>query len=111
MAMERELLARGHRVARELGVRVMYKGDELGYQRLDLIVDDTIVVEIKSTTDLHKTAPRQLHNYLRATNLEVGLLLHFGPEARFYRIFSPNSVVHPGGSGTSASIRTSPPSE
>jgi hypothetical protein len=37
MALERELLARGHRVAREVGVWIMYKGTELGVQRLDMI--------------------------------------------------------------------------
>ena len=86
VALERELLARGHRVGREVGVRVMYKGEELGCQRLDLIVDDKLVVEIKSTQELRKGATRQLFNYLHATNLELGLLFHFGPEAKFYPV-------------------------
>jgi GxxExxY protein len=85
-ALERELRMRGHRVARELSVRVMYKGDEIGMQRLDMVVDDVIVVEAKSTRALHESASRQLYNYLHATTLEVGLLLHFGPKARFFRI-------------------------
>jgi GxxExxY protein len=85
MALERELRARGHHVAREVGVRVMYKGEELSHQRLDMIVDGKIVIEIKSSVDLHKSARRQVYNYLKATNLEVGLLLHFGPKATFYR--------------------------
>src|SRR5574338_630685 len=83
-ALELELRARGHRVARELCVPVSYKGRELGTQRLDLVVDDTVVVETKSTYELHRAAARQVRNYLRATHLEVGLLLHFGPEPRFY---------------------------
>ena len=91
MAMERELIARGHRVAREVSVNVIYKGDQLGSQRLDMIVDEKLVVEIKSTYDLHKAAPRQVFNYLKATNLEVGLLLHFGPEPRFYRMICGNT--------------------
>ena len=95
MAMERELMARGHRVAREIGVHVLYKGDELGCQRLDMIIDDKLIVEIKSTYKLHEAAPRQLFNYLRATNLEVGLLLHFGPEAKYFRIVSSNKQSHP----------------
>lgn len=74
MALERELIAREHNVAREMCVRVMYKGEELGVQRIDLIVDDKLVVETKSSPQLHKSATRQLYNYLRATNLEVGLL-------------------------------------
>jgi GxxExxY protein len=86
MALERELLGRGHRVAREFPVVVRYKGLELAYHRLDMVVDDRVVVEIKSSMKLAPQANRQLYNYLKATNLEVGLLLHFGPdEARFYR--------------------------
>lgn len=85
-ALERELLSRGHRVARELSVHVIYKGVEIGMQRLDMVVDDVLVVEAKSTQTLHESGSRQLYNYLHATNLEVGLLLHFGPRAQFFRI-------------------------
>ena len=92
LALERELLARGHRVAREVWVSVMYKGEELGKQRIDMIVDDTLVIEIKSTYDRHKAAARQLYNYLRGTNLRVGLLLHFGPAPCFYRVFVKHST-------------------
>ena len=88
-ALERELVARGHKVAREVWVTVMYKGTELGKQRLDMVVDDCIVIEVKSTHDLPKNATRQLFNYLRATDLKAGLLLHFGPEPRFFRISRP----------------------
>ena len=84
-ALEYELLGRGHRVAREVPVPVLYKGEILGTQRIDLIVDDRLIVETKSTHDLSRAAKRQVFNYLRATQLEVGLLLHFGPEAKFYR--------------------------
>ena len=87
LALERELRSRGHQVRREAGVCVMYKGEELAYQRLDMIVDDVLVVEVKWTAELHKGANRQVYNYLRATNLEVGLLLHFGPEAKVYRSY------------------------
>ena len=82
MALERELLGRGHRVGREVYVPVFYKGEELGRQRLDMIVDGRIIVEIKSTLHLDPVGRRQLYNYLRATRLEVGLLLHFGPDPK-----------------------------
>jgi GxxExxY protein len=91
LALERELLARGHAVTRELSVRIMYKGEELCTQRFDMVVDDRVVVETKATFDLHPSAQRQLYSYLRASNLEVGLLLHFGREARFYRLFCRNT--------------------
>ena len=67
-------VARGHRASREHCVRVLYKGDEIGMQRLDLVVDERLVLEIKSTQELHKSAVRQIYNYLHATSLELGLL-------------------------------------
>jgi GxxExxY protein len=90
MALERELRARGHRVAREVGVRIKYKGEELALHRIDMVIDEKIVVETKSTQELHRTAERQVYNYLRATGYQVGLLLHFGPEPRFYRMVFRN---------------------
>ena len=90
-AMERELMSRGHRVAREFGAIVYYKGEELTCQRLDMVVDERLVLEIKATRKLDDGATCQLFNYLRATNLEVGLLLHFGREARFFRIVCSNN--------------------
>ena len=95
MALERELAARGHHVAREAWVRVMYKGDDLGIQRIDMIVDEKLVVETKASSRLPECAARQLYNYLRATNLEVGLLLHFGPKASFHREICRNRRSNP----------------
>ena len=99
-ALERELLGLGLRVAREHWVRVYYDGAELCQQRLDFVVNERVVVEIKSTFELNKAAPRQLLNYLRATNLEVGLLFHFGPTPKFYRLYASN---------TNKSNRSNPP--
>ena len=90
LALEQELKERGHRIAREFGVNIVYKQRILAVQRLDMVVDDRIVVEVKSTRTLHETAARQVYNYLRASNLEVGLLLHFGPKASFFRLISSN---------------------
>jgi GxxExxY protein len=96
MALERELLARGHRVGREASVRIIYKGEELATQRLDMIVDEKLVVEIKSTAKLSDSAARQLFSYLHATNLRVGLLLHFGPTAKFRReVHAPPGGLRP----------------
>ena len=87
-ALERELRACGHHVAREHLIRVMYKGEELGHQKLDMLVDGKLIVETKATFALDKDASRQVYNYLRAGDFQVGLLLHFGPTPRFYRIES-----------------------
>ena len=93
MGLERELRARGHRVARQVGVWIMYKGEPLCEQRLDMVVDGVLVVEVKSGAQLPRIAPRQVYNYLKATNLEVGLLLHFGPDPAFYRLISSNALA------------------
>lgn len=86
-ALERELASRGLAIAREVGVRVTYKGEPIAIQRLDLVVEGKVIVEIKSAFELQHTAERQLYNYLRSSNFEVGLLLHFGPVPRFYRLY------------------------
>ena len=91
-ALELELMWRGHRVAREVWVTVMYKGFAVGKQRLDMLVDDVLVVEGKASYKLPNHASRQLYNYLKATNLDLSLLLHYGPEPEFFRITPPKST-------------------
>jgi GxxExxY protein len=93
-AMEHELRNAGRHVAREFATRVYYRGQEVGFHRLDLVVDLAVVVEIKSTPVLASSARRQLQNYLKATNLEVGILLHFGPKPKFERHYFPNNPVN-----------------
>ena len=92
LALEQELIARGHKVRREVWVDVTYKGKLLGRQRLDMIVDDKLIVEVKSTYQLRKEEARRVYSYLHATKLVVALLLHFGPEAKFYRMVSPQLI-------------------
>jgi GxxExxY protein len=75
------------------GVPVYYKGDVMSRQRIDMIVDQRLVVEAKATHELHKSAPRQVYNYLRATRLQVGLLLHFGPDPAFYRLVHTEQAI------------------
>ncbi len=84
-ALECELAKRGHGVARDLPVPVLYKGRQIACQRLDLVVDERVIVEIKATEKLSPAAQPQLISYLRATWFEVGVLLHFGPKPGFYR--------------------------
>lgn len=97
VALERELRALSHSVAREYAVHVIYKGEPIAFQRVDMLVDDTIVVEIKAGAVVPPFAERQLLNYLRATNLEIGLLLHFGPKPWFKRVASFNRRLGPTG--------------
>jgi GxxExxY protein len=88
-AMHHELSLRGINVVRELSVRVSYKGKDIAWQRLDMVVDGCVVVEIKALPNLPGGAARQVRNYLRGTGLEVGLILNFGVEPKFIRVYSP----------------------
>ena len=92
LALERELIEAGHRVDREAAVMVHYRGRPLARQRLDMIVDGKLAVEIKATRVLASDATAQLFSYLCATDLEVGLLFHFGPEPKFYRVLCENRL-------------------
>ena len=92
LALSQELRNRGHVVAREFLATIKYKGEALCQQRLDVVVDNRLVIEIKSAALLPPTAIRQLYNYLHATDFEVGLVLHFGPEPKFYRQILTNDL-------------------
>ena len=92
LALERDLLAKGHRVDREVAVMVYFRGEPLVRQTIDMIVDDKLVLELKSTARLEGNATSQLFGYLCATTLELGLLLHFGKEPRFYRVLYENRL-------------------
>jgi GxxExxY protein len=89
-ALERDLRAKGHDVEREVPVMVYFRGEPLARQVFDMIVDKKVVVEVKSTETLRQDATRQLFSYLCSTTLEVGLLLHFGREAKFHRVLYEN---------------------
>jgi GxxExxY protein len=88
-ALAMELRLRNLDVVAEAPSEVWYKGTIVGNYRLDLLVEGRVAVEVKSTTILAPTDKRQLLNYLRASSLDVGLLLHYGPDATFHRIVSP----------------------
>lgn len=84
-ALVHEMHLRGLSATEETPFEVRYKNVLVGSFRLDLLVENRIVVELKATAALAPADRRQLRNYLRVTELEVGLLLHFGPEPRFER--------------------------
>jgi len=64
----------------EREVLVRYLGQEVGRHRLDLVVEDAVVLELKAVTDLAAVHYEQVRSYLRASGLEVGLLVNFGRE-------------------------------
>ena len=80
-----ELNLIGLPVVQQAPVSVCYEGETVGEYIADLIVDGKVVVEIKAVTSLEKIHGVQLVNYLKATKIEVGLLLNFGPELQIKR--------------------------
>ena len=59
---------------------MFFRGEVLTTDRLDILVDEKVVVEVKASYQLPPGSSDQLLSYVRCTNLEVGLLLHFGPK-------------------------------
>jgi GxxExxY protein len=68
---------RGIRFRKQHEVRVSFEGQEVGLHRLDLLVDDRVVVEIKAVKGLDEIHYAQLKSYLKATQLHTGLLPNF----------------------------------
>jgi len=84
-AMKLELLAMGFKVDQQKNIRVHYEGKEIGDYYADLMVNDVVIVELKAAENLCEEHEAQLINYLKATKIEVGLLLNFGKKAEFRR--------------------------
>jgi GxxExxY protein len=59
-------------------IDVFYKGQKIGIYRLDLIVDDKIILELKAVSVINDVYKHQLLSYLRATGLRLGILINFG---------------------------------
>lgn len=77
----------GLRCATEVPYTVMFRGRKVGEYRADLVVEDVVIVETKTGQKLHEANHRQTLNYLKASKLQVGMLMNFGPKAEFERIF------------------------
>lgn len=78
-AFVRELTDRGLKVESEVPVEIAYKGEVIDNSlRLDLLIEDTIIVEIKSVEEIQPIHYKQLRTYLRLLNKEQGWLINFG---------------------------------
>ena len=80
-----ELRKFGLNCRQQLQIDVFYLDDCVGYYQADIIVNESIIIEIKSAESLCEAHEAQLTNYLRATNIEVGMLLNFGKKPEFKR--------------------------
>lgn len=98
-ALKIALRQAGLNVDSEVPVPVYFRGQVIGNFRADLMVNGCVVVELKAVSAFDRSHESQVLNYLRATNLEVGLLLNFGPRAQFKRFILENEKkkirVHP----------------
>ncbi|HEY6339582.1 MAG TPA: GxxExxY protein [Candidatus Sulfotelmatobacter sp.] len=80
---------------RQMAIPVWFHGQQIGEFRADLLVDGKVLVELKAGRDIEPAWEKQLLNYLRATEIEVGLLFNFGPNAQFKRYAVENDRKNP----------------
>ena len=84
------LAERGIFFERQVAVPVWFRGRQIGDFRADLMVERKVIVELKTGRAIDPGWEKQLLNYLRATEVEVGLLFNFGPEPQFRRFVFDN---------------------
>jgi GxxExxY protein len=84
-AMCLELRTRGFKVEAQKQIKVYYKSKEIGDYYADILVNDLIILELKATELIVYEFECQLLNYLKGTDIEVGLLLNFGKKPDFCR--------------------------
>jgi GxxExxY protein len=94
-ALLREMSRRQLRVEKEKKIKVYYEGEEVGEHRLDILVENLVIVELKTVEDLSKAHYAQVRSYLKATNLELAILVNFAKERADYRRIERDSKVHP----------------
>ena len=80
---------------RQIAVPVWFHGKQIGEFRVDLLVDRKVILELKTGRDIEPAREKQLLNYLRATEIEVGLLFNFGQNAQFRRYVFENQKKNP----------------
>jgi len=89
-ALAHELRLAGIQFEREAPVDIWYDGVCAGQFRADFLIERRVVLELKATLLLSEADRRQLLNYLRCSEIEVGMLLHFGQRASFERMLYTN---------------------
>jgi GxxExxY protein len=86
-----ELIEKGLSVEKQGQIKVYYENKEVGEYFADLIVEECVIIELKAAEALCEEHEFQLINYLKATEIEVGLLLNFGKKPEFKRKVFSNS--------------------
>jgi GxxExxY protein len=90
-ALEVLLTELGMEVERQKDIHVYFRGKVVGEYKADMIINGVVLIELKSVEKLIDAHDAQLLNYLKATEIEVGLLLNFGRQAEFHRKIYDNS--------------------
>jgi GxxExxY protein len=81
----------GMKVLQQVPLRVYFHGKVVGEYVADMLINDVVLLELKAVEKLNSAHDAQLLNYLKATEIEVGLLLNFGPQAEFHRKIYDNA--------------------
>jgi GxxExxY protein len=77
-------------VRRQYPIDVWFRGRRIGHFRADLLINERLIVEIKRAHQIHPRHKAQVYNALKASRLELGLLVNFGPNPTFKRIILTN---------------------
>ena len=89
-SLELALKSSGLNACRKIEIPVMFRGHNVGDFEADMLVDNLVLLELKTARVLDPSHEAQLLNYLRATDIEVGLLLNFGLRPQFKRLIFDN---------------------
>ena len=91
-AMMIELRKMGIQAAQQQNIKVYYEAEEVGDYFADIFVENAVIVELKASKVISEEYEAQLTNYLKATPIEVGLLLNFGKQPEFKRKIFENRL-------------------
>ncbi len=80
----------GIRACRQIEIPVRFRGQNVGDFSADMLVEDCVLLELKAARAIDSSHEAQLLNYLRATHIEVGLLLNFGLKPQYKRLIFYN---------------------
>jgi GxxExxY protein len=85
------LARQGIQTERQASISVWFQGEEVGRFRPDLLIERTVILELKAVRALEAAHEAQLLNLLRATSIEIGLLFNFGPRPQLRRMVFSNT--------------------
>ena len=92
---------KGFNVLQQIAVPVWFRGKQVGDFDADLLIERLVLLELKAVRSIDSAHHAQLLNYLKATEIEVGLIFNFGPKPEFKRMAFSNDRKRPGKVGGS----------